>query len=45
MGRADAPGYDIPEQKQRGRERYAITEDDFRIGPPGYIARPSPLGR
>ena len=45
MGRADAPGYTIPEQKQRGRERLAITEDDYRIGPKGYIDRPSPIGR
>ena len=45
MGRADAPGYTIPEQKERGRERLAITEDDYRIGPYGYISRPSPTGR
>jgi len=45
LGRADAPGYTIPEQQQRGRERYAITEDDYRIGPRGYIDRPSPTGR
>ncbi len=45
MGRADAPGYTIPEQQLRGRERYAISEDDFRIGPKGYIDRPSPTGR
>ena len=45
MGRADAPGYNIDEQKVRGRERLAISEDDFRIGPKGYIDRPSPTGR
>jgi hypothetical protein len=45
MGRADAPGYSIDEQKMRGRERYAIPEDDFRIGPKGYSDRPSPTGR
>ena len=45
MSRADAPGYNIPEQKQRGRERLAISEDDYRIGPKGYIDRPSPTGR
>lgn len=45
MGRADAPGYDISEQKQRGRERLAISEDDYRIGPKGFIDRPSPTGR
>ena len=55
MGRADPmeidqngekrPIYSIDDQKLRGRERYAITEDDFRIGPNGYISRPSPIGR
>jgi hypothetical protein len=45
LGRADAPGYTIEEQKKRGRERLAITEDDYRIGPKGYIDRPSPTGR
>ena len=45
QGRADAPGYNIDEQKVRGRERLSISEDDFRIGPKGYIDRPSPTGR
>lgn len=45
MGRADAPGYTIDEQKKRGRERLAVSEDDYRIGPKGYIDRPSPTGR
>jgi hypothetical protein len=55
MGRADpyeltrdgdrCPLYTIGEQQQRGRERLAITEDDYRIGPKGYIDRPSPIGR
>lgn len=45
-GRApDGTRYTIDEQKQRGRERLAISEDDFRIGPKGYIDRPSPTGR
>lgn len=44
-GRVDAPGYSIDEQKVRGRERLAIPEDDFRIGPKGFIDRPSPIGR
>ncbi len=44
-GRADAPGYNIPQQEVRGRERLTITEDDWRIGPKGYIDRPSPIGR
>jgi hypothetical protein len=45
MGRADAPGYTIDEQQKRGRERLSISEDDYRIGPKGYIDRPSPTGR
>lgn len=45
LGRADAPGYTIPEQEARGRERLAVTEDDWRIGPKAYIDRVSPTGR
>ena len=45
LGRADAPGYTLDEQQKRGRERLSISEDDFRIGPKGYIDRPSPTGR
>ena len=30
---------------RRFRERLAVTEDDIRIGPKGYIDRPSPTGR
>ncbi len=55
MGRADPmelgpdgerrPIFSIDEQKLRGRERLAITEDDPSIGPKGYIDRPSPIGR
>lgn len=45
MDRADAPGYTIEEQKRRGRERLAITEDDPAIGPKAGIDRPSPTGR
>ena len=45
MGRADAPGYTIPEQERRGRERYTILEDDIRIGPKTYSDRVSPTGR
>jgi hypothetical protein len=41
----DGQRYTIEEQQRRGRERLAITEDDFRIGPKGYIDRPSPTGR
>ena len=45
MPRADAAGYSIYEQQQRGRERNSVSEDDFRIGPKGYIDRVSPTGR
>jgi hypothetical protein len=50
LERPDAPSpdgipYSIYEQQKRGRERLAISEDDFRIGPKGYIDRPSPIGR
>jgi predicted small lipoprotein YifL len=45
LPRADAPGYTIEEQQKRGRERNSVTEDDFRIGPKGYIDRVSPTGR
>jgi hypothetical protein len=55
MGRADPmetlpngdkrPIYSIDDQKLRGRERYAITEDDISIGPKVYADRPSPIGR
>jgi len=45
MGPADAPGYTIPQQEARGRERYTILEDDIRIGPKAYVDRPSPTGR
>jgi hypothetical protein len=39
------PIYTIAEQEQRGRERLAIPEDDFRTGPKTYSDRPSPIGR
>ena len=45
LPRADAPGYTIPEQEARGRQRYSILEDDWRIGPKAYIDRVSPTGR
>jgi hypothetical protein len=51
MGRVDPkdedgrPIYSISQQQARGRERLAIPEDDFRIGPNMYLNRPSPTGR
>ena len=41
----DLPEYTIEEQERRARDKYAIPEDDRRIGPPGFIDRPSPIGR
>ena len=43
--RPDDPRLPIEEQKARGRARYAIIEDDFRIGPDTNSSRPSPTGR
>jgi hypothetical protein len=49
LDRADALGpdgrpYSIEEQEIRGRQRYAITEDDFRIGPRVGFDRVDPTG-
>ena len=41
----DLPEYAIEEQERRARDKFAIPEDDRRIGPSGYIDRPSPTGR
>lgn len=43
--RADSPGYSIPEQRQRARERNTFIEDDRRILPGAEVDRPSPTGR
>jgi hypothetical protein len=43
--RPDLPEYSIEEQQRRGRDKYAIPEDDFRVSPPTFIGRPSPTGR
>ena len=43
--RADAPGYTIPEQRQRARERNTFIEDDPRTVPGAQVDRPSPIGR
>ncbi len=43
--RADRPGYTLDEQKQRGRERYSIIEDDREIGPKTFSDRPGGVGR
>lgn len=39
----DAPGYTLSEQERRGRARWAIGEDDFRVGPKTYADRPDPV--
>jgi hypothetical protein len=44
-GRPDLPGYSIPEQERRARERLTTIEDDFRVGPRTYADRPDPVGR
>jgi len=41
----DLPSYSIEEQERRGRDKYAIPNDDFRTGPPTFIGKPSPTGR
>ena len=41
----DQPEYSIDEQQFRGRDKYALPEDDRRIGPATYADRPGPTGR
>ena len=43
--RADAPGYTIPEQRVRARERNTFIEDDPRLYPSAQGGSPSPIGR
>jgi hypothetical protein len=43
--RADQPGLSIEEQQRRGRDKYAILEDDRRIGPELQMDRGGPTGR
>ncbi|MGL4423360.1 MAG: hypothetical protein ACRCZF_22065 [Gemmataceae bacterium] len=43
--RIDAAGTSLDEQKFRSRDKHTLPEDDFRIGPSGYIDRPGPTGR
>lgn len=50
MDRADAPApdgsrYTIDEQQTRGRQRYTIPDDDFRIGPRVGTGVMDPIGR
>jgi hypothetical protein len=41
--RPDRPDLPIEEQERRSRARYALPEDDFRIGPATGIDRPDPV--
>src|SRR5262249_24674628 len=43
--RADAPGYTIPEQRLRARQRHTFIEADPRTVPGAQVDRPSPIGR
>lgn len=38
-----ASGNSIAEQERRGRARFGIGEDDFRVGPKTYSDRPDPV--
>lgn len=42
--RPDNPYFTIEEQERRSRARYAIGEDDFRVGPRTFSDRPDPVG-
>ena len=42
--RPDRPDLPIEEQQSRGRARYGLHEDDFRVGPNTYTDRVSPTG-
>ena len=44
-GRPDLPGYTIDEQEKRGRARYAVPTDDYRVGPSTGVNAPDPVGR
>jgi len=43
--RPDDPSYTIEEQKRRARDKYALPEDDFRVGPSTFNERPGGIGR
>lgn len=42
--RADAPGYTLEEQRERGRERYTIPDDSRSVGPTTDMGRWDPTG-
>jgi hypothetical protein len=41
--RPDQPYLSVEEQERRGRARYPLPEDDWRVGPRGFIDRPDPV--
>lgn len=41
--RPDRPDLPIEEQQRRGRARYGLHEDDFRVGPRTFTDRPDPV--
>jgi hypothetical protein len=43
--RPDDPSYTIEEQKRRARDKYAIPDNDFRLGPNVYNDLPGGVGR
>lgn len=43
--RADAPGYTIPEQRQRAKERNPFIEDNRQLYPSAEVDRYGPSGR
>jgi hypothetical protein len=43
--RPDQPQYTIDEQQRRARDKYALFDDDHRVGPSVGIGGPSPTGR
>ncbi len=42
---APTAGMPLDEQERRGRDKYTVPSDDFRIGPPTGIDRSGPTGR
>ena len=41
--RPDRPDLSTEEQERRGRARYPLPEDDWRVGPRGFVDRPDPV--
>jgi hypothetical protein len=43
--RPDDPRYTIEEQKRRARDKYALPDPDWRVGPPTGSELPGGVGR